>query len=131
MANPYEVSVQNNPAINVIRIVASGMSRRGVRDSSATGATASTPAIDRNAKIAARLRPEKPAVAAAGLNGVALKCPRCPPLVTMTMATAAMKSIAKAPPPMPVQVVADRWKYVSSALKKVANAGGYKAVTTT
>src|SRR5215472_879285 len=42
-----------------------------------------------------------------------------------------MKRIAKAPPPMPVQVVADRWKYVSSALKNVANAGGYKAVTTT
>jgi hypothetical protein len=73
MANPYEVRVQYAPAITVMRIVASGMSRRGVRASSATGATLSTPAIERNANIAARLSPANPAVAARGLNGVALK----------------------------------------------------------
>jgi hypothetical protein len=54
-----------------MRMVAAGMSRRGVLASSAAGATASTPAMDRNAKIAARLSPENPSVAALGLNGVA------------------------------------------------------------
>jgi len=47
--------------------------------------------MDRNAKMAARLSPENPSVAAFGLNGVALKWPRCPPSMTITSATAAMK----------------------------------------
>src|SRR5579862_8127805 len=157
MANPYDVRVQNAPAITVMRIVASGMSRRGVWDSSATGATLSTPAIDRNAKIAARLSPENPAVAARGSKGLPLKWPSAPPLITITSATAAMNvpsatiripmtredslmllwfrypmmRIEATPPPIPVQVVADTLKYVSSALKNVPKATGYSADTTT
>ncbi len=76
-------------------MVASGISRRGVCDSSATGAMLSTPAMDRNAKMMPSEIPEKPAVAAVGSNGLLLKCPSAPPRATMITASTATNAVSR------------------------------------
>ncbi len=75
---PNEVKTQYRPAPMVTYIVAFGTSERGVRVSSAMGATMSKAAIARTAKSSAFRKPVHPAVAAAGLSGWNEMCPAIP-----------------------------------------------------
>src|SRR5260370_42050068 len=78
---PNEVKTQYRPAPMVTYIVAFGTSERGVRVSSAMGATMSKAAIARTAKRSAFRKPDQPAVAAAGVGGWEENVPANPRLM--------------------------------------------------
>ena len=72
-------------------MVALGTSRRGVRVSSAIGATMSKAAIASTANSSAFRKPVQPAVAAVGLNGWKERFPAIPCLMMMYRASSATK----------------------------------------
>src|SRR5215472_15259414 len=88
---PKEVNTQYRPAPIVTRMVAFGTSRRGVRVSSAMGATMSKAAIASTANSSAVRKPVQPAVAAVGLSGWNDRFPAMACLMMMKVASAATK----------------------------------------
>jgi hypothetical protein len=94
MLNAHEVTTQNTPTISSETIVASGISDFGVLVSSATVLTMSKPVKARMPNRTARLIADQPPVAAAGLNGLALKWPCRAWTTKMVMVSAMIVAIS-------------------------------------